>query len=493
MIRRHKDGRGGESMIHGHMLIGGELVEALDGQRLESINPATEEVIGTVPAGNVGDVERAVAAAQKSAPGWAVLSANDRAATLRRLASALRERADELLKIEVMDTGNTVAKMRGDVASAGNALDYYSGLGLEIKGQTIPASAGNLHFTLREPYGLVGRIIPFNHPIKFAANALAAPLMAGNVVILKPPEQSPLSATILAEVCRELLPPGVVNIVTGLGMPAGDAIARHPAIKRLGFTGSVATGMAIQRAAAESAVKHVSLELGGKNPLIAFPDVDPAQIAQAAVSGMNFAWQGQSCGSTSRLLLHHSLYDQVLERVVAKVETLRVGNPLDQRSQMGPLNSKNHYERVYSLVKTGQTDGARLMTGGRRPSGEEFARGYWLLPTVFAGVDPSMRIGCEEIFGPVLSVFKWRDEQEAYDLANATQYGLTASIWTNDLKTAMRAARAVKSGYVWINGASGHFYGTPFGGMKNSGVGREEGLEELLSYTENKTIHVMLG
>lgn len=480
-------------MINGRMLIDGELVEALDGQRLESINPANEEVIGSIPAGGVGDVERAVASAQKAAPGWAALSTRDRAATLRRLAAAIRDRAEELLKVEVIDTGNTVSKMRGDVASAGDALDYYAGLGLELKGQTIPASAANLHFTVREPYGLVGRIIPFNHPIKFAANALAAPLMAGNVVILKPPEQSPLSAGILGEICREVLPRGVANIVTGLGMPTGDAIARHPAIKRLGFTGSVATGMTIQRAAAQSAIKHVSLELGGKNPLIAFPDVDPEKIAQAAVAGMNFAWQGQSCGSTSRLLLHESLHDEVLQRVVAKVEALRLGDPLDPGSQMGPINSKTHYDRVCALIEAGKADGARLMTGGGRPSGEEFARGYWLLPTVFAGVDSSMRIAREEIFGPVLSVFAWRDEQEVYDLANATQYGLTASIWTNDLKTALRAARAVKSGYVWINGASGHFYGTPFGGMKNSGIGNEEGLEELLSYTENKTIHVMLG
>ncbi len=480
-------------MFDARMLIDGELVEAQDGARLQSVNPANEEVIGSFPSAGVADVERAVAAAQKAAPGWAALSPRERAAAVRRLADAIRARADELLKIEVVDTGNTVAKMRGDVASAGDALDYYAGLGLELKGQTIPASAPNLHFTLREPYGLVGRIIPFNHPIKFAANALAAPLMAGNVVILKPPEQSPLSAGILAEICRDVLPRGIVNIVTGLGMPAGDAIARHPAIKRIGFTGSVATGMAIQRAAAQSAIKHVSLELGGKNPLIAFPDVDREKVAQAAVGGMNFAWQGQSCGSTSRLLLHESLYDDVLQRVVAKVEALRLGNPLDPAAQMGPINSKAQYDRVCAMVASGKADGARLMTGGARPAGAEFARGYWLSPTVFAEVDGSMRIGREEIFGPVLSVFKWRDEQEVYDLANSTQYGLTASIWTNDLKTALRAARTVKSGYVWVNGASGHFYGTPFGGMKNSGVGNEEGLEELLSYTENKTIHVMLG
>jgi acyl-CoA reductase-like NAD-dependent aldehyde dehydrogenase len=276
-------------------------------------------------------------------------------------------------------------------------------------------------------------------------------------------------------------------------MPAGDAIARHPNVKRIAFTGSVPTGRAIQRAAAEGGVKNVTLELGGKNPLIAFPDMDPDKIAAIAVAGMNFAWQGQSCGSTSRLLLHESLYKPVLERVVARVAALRLGDPLDDKSQMGPINSKRHYERVVSMVQSGISDGAKLMTGGKRPPGSDFSRGFWLEPTVFAGVDGNMRIAKEEIFGPVMSVFSWKDEKEALALANSTEYGLTASIFTNDLKTAFRVARAVKSGYVWINGASGHFYGTPFGGFKNSGIGREEGIDELLSYTEVKTIHVLLG
>jgi acyl-CoA reductase-like NAD-dependent aldehyde dehydrogenase len=298
---------------------------------------------------------------------------------------------------------------------------------------------------------------------------------------------------VLGEICKDVLPPGVANIVTGNGMPTGDALVRHPKVKRIAFTGSVPTGRAILKAAAEGGIKNVTLELGGKNPFIAFPDQDPDKIAQAAVGGMNFAWQGQSCGSTSRLLLHESLYKPVLDRIVERVAALRLGDPLDPQSQMGPINSKRQYERVQSMVQSGVSEGARLMTGGKRPPGGDFKRGYWIEPTVFGDVDRGMRIAREEIFGPVLSVFRWKDEQEAYDLANATEYGLTASIWTNDLKTAFRAARAVKSGYIWVNGASGHFYGTPFGGMKSSGLGREEGSDELLSYTENKTIHLMLG
>jgi acyl-CoA reductase-like NAD-dependent aldehyde dehydrogenase len=475
------------------MLIDGELIDSDSGELLESVNPANEESLGYVPAASAFDIDRAVAAAEAAQPAWGALEPKERSKLVRKLAQALRENFDNILRIEVVDTGNTISKMRADVATAGDTLDFYAGLATEIKGETIPASGKNLHFTLREPYGVVGRIIPFNHPIKFAANALAAPLVAGNCVVLKPPETSPLSATILGELCRKVLPPGVVNIVTGLGMPAGDALARHPKVKRLAFTGSVPTGRAIQRAAAEGGIKHVTLELGGKNPLIAFPDMDPDRVAQVAVAGMNFAWQGQSCGSTSRVLLHESLYKPVLERLIDRVAALRLGDPLDDKSQMGPINSKRHYERVCAMVESGRAEGARLMTGGKRPNGSEFKRGYWIEPTVFAEVTLNMRIAREEIFGPVLSVFSWRDESEVIALANATEYGLTASILTNDIRTALRTARAVKSGYVWINGASGHFYGTPFGGFKNSGIGREEGIDELLSYTEVKTVHVLLA
>src|SRR3989440_8602887 len=288
------------NLMRGMMLIGGELVPSEGGEWLESVNPANEETLGHVPQATAKDVNRAVAAAEAAHPAWAALEPKERSKLLRKLAQKLRDRADDILRVEVVDTGNTIGKMRADVASAGDTLDYYAGFATEIKGETIPASANNLHVACREPYGVVGRIIPFNHPIKFAANALAAPLIAGNCVVLKPPETSPLSATMLGEICREVMPAGVVNIVTGLGLPAGDAIARHPNIKRIAFTGSVPTGRAIQRAAAEGGIKHVTLELGGKNPLIAFPDIDPDNAAAIAGAGLNFASPGQSCGSARR-------------------------------------------------------------------------------------------------------------------------------------------------------------------------------------------------
>ena len=474
------------------MLIGGQLVESEAGEWLESIDPANEEVIGRVPLGTKADIDRAVAAAEDAAPNWNAIGVKERARYVRELGRELAARAAEILEVEVADTGSTVGKLKGDVGHAIDGLEQFAGLGLELKGETIPATPNNLHLTIREPYGVVGRIAPFNHPIYFSSAGLAAPLMAGNTAVVKPPEQSPISATILSEICAKIFPPGVVNIVTGTGATAGDALVRHPAVKRIAFIGSVQTGRAIQIAAAQTSVKHVSLELGGKNPMIVFPDVDIEETVNAAVGGMNFAWQGQSCGSTSRLLLHESLYDEFIERVKAKVGAIKIGDPASPESQMGPINSAAQYQRVLRYIGYGHEDGAKLLTGGKRPAGSDFGRGYWVEPTVFTDVTPDMRIGKEEIFGPVLSVLRWKTVEEAIKIANSTEYGLTASIWTNDIKQALRTAKAVQSGYIWINGFSAHHRGTPFGGLKNSGTGREEGIDELFSYTETKAIHIAL-
>ena len=296
------------------MLIGGKLVASESGRWMESVNPATEEVIGRTPEGTAKDVNLAVEAAEKAQPEWAALPVSKRADYLHKLSDGMAKRADEILRVEVMDTGNTIFKMRDDVGKAIGQLKFFAGLGYETKGQSVPSTPSNMHFTLREPYGVVGRIIPFNHPISFAASRMAAPLIAGNTIVEKPSEQSPLSASILAEIAAEVMPPGVVNIVTGHGREAGDALVRHPRVKRIAFIGSVQTGMAIQRSAAEVAVKHVTLELGGKNPMIVFPDADYQKALAGAVSGMNFAWSGQSCGSTSRLFIHELLYDKFLAR-----------------------------------------------------------------------------------------------------------------------------------------------------------------------------------
>lgn len=474
------------------MLIGGVFTAASSKEWITSVNPATEDEIGRAPAGTKEDVGRAVDAAAQAQPGWNAKSIWERAALLRKAAAGFRARAQEILVMEATDTGNTIAKLCADVEIAAGYLEYFAGLGTEMKGDTVPATSTGLHFTLREPYGVVARIVPFNHPFMFAGAHLAAPLMAGNTVVLKTPETSPLSGHLLGQVCAEVLPPGVVNIVSGYGMPVGDALVRHPNVRRIGFTGSVATGLAIQRAAAETSVKHVSLELGGKNPLLVFPDADVEKAVTAAVSGMNFSWAGQSCGSTSRLLVHESLYARAVELTRAKVAALKLGDPLDPSSEMGPVNSAGHYKRVMSFIDKGRNEGAKLVTGGGRPKSEAFKRGYWIEPTVFANVSPDMTVGREEIFGPVMAISKWKTTEEAIAMANATQYGLTAGIFTNDITVALNTAKRIESGVVAINGSVMHFVGLPFGGVKNSGLGGEEALEELLSYTQSKAIHVLM-
>ena len=474
------------------MYIGGEFVASESGEWMDSVNPATEEVHGRVPAGTVEDVGLAVAAAKEAQPEWGAKSVFERGALMRELAAAIRASEEAVVPMEAADTGNTIASLANDIVLVAGYVDFMAGLGTEIKGESVPATPQNIHFTIREPYGVVGRIVPFNHPFLFAGAHLAAPLMAGNAVVLKSPDQSPLSATVMAEICQRVLPSGVVNIVSGQGIVVGDAIVRHPDVQRIGFTGSIPTGMAIQRAAAEVAVKHISLELGGKNPFIVFPDVDVETVANAAVAGMNFAWSGQSCGSTSRLMVHESLYDAVLERVVEQVSRIKVGDPMDTSSEMGPINSERHYRHVTALIEAAREEGAKLLTGGERPEGEEFERGYWIRPTVFGEVTTDMRIAREEVFGPVLSVLRWSDTEEVIEMANSTEYGLTAGIWTNDVTTAMRTARRIESGCVWINGGGRHFMSTGFAGYKNSGIGREECLDELLSYTQSKSIHIIL-
>lgn len=473
------------------MLIGGEWVASSEGTWIDSVSPADESPLGRVPAASAADVARAVDAAERAQRDWARRSVWERAAALRQLAAAIRARGPEILQLEARDTGNTIGKLGADVAIAAGYLEYFAGLGSEMKGETIPATAGGLHFTLREPYGVVARIVPFNHPFMFAAAHLAAPLMAGNSVVLKTPETSPLSGTVLGELCSQVLPPGLVNILHGHGMPAGDALVRDPRIRRIGFTGSVPTGLAIQRAAAASGVKHVSLELGGKNPFIVCADADLVKVIDAAIAGMNFSWAGQSCGSTSRQLVHRSVYAEVVERYAARVAAVRVGDPLDPASEMGPVNSPRQLARTLEFIESAKSQGARLLAGGSRPKGPQFAKGYWVEPTFFADANPGMRLAREEVFGPVVCAMPWDSEDEVLAIANGTEFGLTAAVWTRGLATSMRLMRGLEAGVVWINGGGTHFVGAPFGGMKDSGLGSEESLEELLSYTQVKAVHVL--
>ncbi|WP_175693236.1 aldehyde dehydrogenase family protein [Burkholderia ambifaria] len=481
-----------KSLITGRLLIDGELVDSETGQWVESIDPATEEVIGLAPAGSRKDVARAVEAAQRAWPAWAERTGEERGEMLREFGERLLERAEELSRIEVRDSGNTYAPTLASMHETVRSLRYYAGLVHGLHGETIPSTGRHLHMTVYEPYGVVGRIAAFNHPAMFSAARTASALVTGNTVVVKPPETSPLSVLALGEIARDALPPGVFNIINGTGAEVGDALVRHPDVKRLALIGSVRTGQAIQRSAADVAVKHVTLELGGKNPMIVFPDADPDAAAESAVRGMNFSWQGQSCGSSSRLLIHEEIYEAVLARVVEHVAAIKLGDPMSPDTGMGPINSRKSYEHVMSFLDREETRGARLMTGGRRPAGRGFEKGFWVEPTVYADVTPEMRLWREEVFGPVLSVARWRNVDEVIEMANDTEYGLSAAIWTNDIRQALNTARRIRAGSVFVNGSNTHFLGVPWGGFKNSGVDREEGIEELYSYVEKKVINVIL-
>jgi betaine-aldehyde dehydrogenase len=470
------------------MFIGGSWVEAASRQTIASVDPTTEETLASVPLAGPEDIQRAVDAASQAQREWGALSWQERARLLRELARRLQEHATEFCELDAIDGGIPVTGMKKDVQNGVDFLLYFAGLASELKGWTIEVPGAGINYTQREPYGVVGRIVPFNHPLQFAAAAIAAPLAAGNSVILKPAEQTPISALRLAELTQDLLPAGVVNVVTGDGPMTGAAIVAHPGVPRIGFTGSVAGGRAVLRAAAEH-IKSVSLELGGKNPLIVFADVDVAAVARATVDAMNFRrGQGQSCGSPSRVFVHAEIHDAFVEELKTSMDTLLVGDPLLGETDMGPLAFAAHYERVTGYVEAGKQEGARLVTGGRRPAGSE--RGYFLQPTLFDRVEPSMRIAREEIFGPVVSTLAWTNEEAVLAEANALPLGLTANIWTNDLSAALRFAGRIQAGYVWINGRGQRPFGAPFGGYKESGLGKENDLDELLSYTRVKNVNV---
>jgi betaine-aldehyde dehydrogenase len=475
---------------HRDAFYGGKWHKPIDGRTAVSINPGTGEALTPVADCGAADVNAAVAAAKAAFDGWRNTPPLERARLLKKIAKVLVDNAEELAMIDAADCGNPYAEMIRDAAMAAAQIEFYAGLVTEIKGASIPMGPGVVNFSVREPRGVVGRIIPFNHPFMFCAGKAGAPLAAGNTVVMKPPEQAPLSSLRLAELIDGILPPGVFNLVPG-GREAGATLAAHPDVAMIALIGSVPTGRAVMRAAADT-LKPVMLELGGKNALIAFPDADPDEVADGMIGGMNFTWCGQSCGSTSRAFIHEKIYDAVLDRVKSKVGRYKPGLATDPATTMGAIISQTQYERIMGFIASAKDQGGRLLCGGGRPADPHLAKGYFIEPTIFIDVTPKLRIAREEIFGPVLSVFKWKDETEMLAEVNAVEYGLTASIWTNDLSTAHRTAGAVQAGFVWINEVSKHFLGAPFGGYKQSGIGREECIEELLAYTQEKNIHVRL-
>ncbi len=476
---------------HRGLYYGGGWRESEGGRTIAVIAPATQEPLGATVDATADDVDRAVMAAREAFPAWRDTPAQERAKAIRAAAAILLQHADELAWLEALDTGNPFQAMRFDVEISAAYMEYFAGLVTEIKGSTIPIGAGTLNYTLREPLGVVGRIGAFNHPLLFTAGKCGAPLVTGNTLVVKPADQTPLSSLRIAELWHDIFPPGVFNVVTG-GREAGVALVAHPKVAKIGFIGSVGAGRAVMAGAAAT-LKALTLELGGKNALIACADAAPEEVAEGVVRGMNFRYvTGQSCNSTSRVYLHDAIYDRTLPEIVKRVAALKVGLPTERDTEMSCLTSQAQFDKTMSYIKLGLEGGARLAYGGKRPADPQLARGFFVEPTVFADVTDDMRIAREEIFGPVVSILRWSDEEDLLARVNALDVGLTASIWTHDLDRAHRLASKVEAGYIWVNGASTHHVGVPFGGVKQSGIGREESIEELLACTQIKNVNVTL-
>ncbi|HEU5424371.1 MAG TPA: aldehyde dehydrogenase family protein, partial [Nitrolancea sp.] len=464
------------------------------GEIFETYNPATNEVIGRVPKAGTEDVERAVAAARQAfdhGP-WATMSPNERAARLRRLAALLRERQEEIARLETTNCGKIIIESRGDVAASANCVDYYANLTGQIYGETIPMNGPLFDYTLREPVGVCGQIIPWNFPLLMAAWKLAPALATGNTIVLKPASATPITALLLGELCLEAgIPAGVVNVLTGPGAQVGAAIAGHPAVDKIAFTGETETGRQILALAAGT-IKKVSLELGGKSPNIVFPDADLDEAVNGSLFAI-FTNAGQRCTARTRLFLHESIHDQFMSEFVAKAGKIRIGDPLEDATQMGPVISPRQCERVLSFVELAQGEGAALLLGGKKPTEDVLKNGNFVEPTIFDQVRNDMTIAQQEVFGPVLSVIPFREESQVVELANNSIYGLAATIWTNDVKRAHRLAKNLRAGNVSINYPTVNPPEAPFGGYKQSGIGRELGRHAVELYTQVKNVVVNLS
>jgi len=462
------------------------------GAMMPVYDPSTGQQVSEVPVASARDVDDAVSAAKSAQASWRALSVAERGDYLRRLAEAMRANRDRLAAIDALDSGNPFEAMKRDLDYAAQSLDYFAGIARELGGRTLAASPDGLHMTLTEPYGVVARIIPFNHPLMFSAYHIAAPLVAGNTVVLKAPDQTPIAPLEFGRLASSVLPDGVLSVLTGDGRTTGEAVVAHPDIRRIGFTGRRETGLRVIEAAAQSGyLKNVTVELGGKNPMIVFPDADPAFVAEQAVAAMNFeSSQGQSCGSTSRLLVHESLRAEVVEALRSRMGSIVVGPALAPTTTMGPLVSSAQAERVMGFIDEGRRT-ARLVLGGDRSDAAAEHGGYYVAPTLFDDVEPEHLIAREEIFGPVLSVMTWKKFDDVMMIANRTNYGLTANVVTNNYGWALDAARKVEAGCVWINGRGQHYLDTPFGGYKDSGLGAEGSMESLRSYTRTKALHML--
>lgn len=473
------------------MYIQGNFVESNGNGWLPVYDPSTEEVIAEVPDGNASDIDKAAKAARAAfdSGAWPQTSGQERGRLLFRLADRIRTEATSLAELEARNSGKPIVEAEFDIADAANCFEYYGGWATKISGSVNPVPDNALSLSIREPVGVAGQIVPWNYPLLMAAWKLAPALAAGCTCVLKPAEQTPLTILEVATYFNDLgFPPGVINIVTGMGETAGAPLVAHPDVDKIAFTGSNAVGKMILKSAADS-IKRVTMELGGKSPNIFFEDADFEAAIDGALFGV-FINQGEVCSAGSRILVQKSIYNRFVEAMAAKAKTIKLGRPLDRETKMGALVSKEQYERVRSYQEIGKGE-AKLVVGGGRA--QEFSRGYYVEPTIFANVENSARIAREEIFGPVASVISFENEAEAIKIANDTPFGLAAAVWSRDIYRALRAVKSIRAGIVWVNHMQPTYVEAPWGGYKQSGYGRELGPWGVEEYLETKQVHINLN
>lgn len=476
--------------IRHQLFIDGRFVDAEDGATLATLNPHDNSVIAEVAMAGQADIDKAVAAAQRAFPAWARMAAADRGRILLRLADLIEVNAEELARLESLDTGHPLKDSRAlDVPRTAACYRYFGGMADKFQGDVVPVEAGFLNYLLREPVGVVGQVVPWNFPLMFTAWKMAPALAAGNCVVLKPAEITPLSSLKIAELMSQAgLPDGVVNIVPGLGAVAGQVLAEHAGIAKIAFTGSTATGRRIVQASAGN-LKKVQLELGGKGANIVFDDAN----LTAAINGSAWAIfhnQGQACIAGSRLMLHERIADEFLERFATLAKSIRLGNPMDAATEMGPLTSALHRDRVLGYVNVAREQGGDVIAGGKAPVATGLSKGCYVEPTIVRARSPQDRVAQEEVFGPFVTVLTFKDDDEALRIANGTDYGLGSGLWTRDLQRAHKVARELHAGMVWINSYKRVNPGSPFGGVGQSGYGREMGFDAMREYTQVKSVWV---